>query len=128
IRALLLTFFFRNYQPLIENGHIFIARPPLYQVKSGGSRKFFYSEEELQKYLQSRETKPTVQRFKGLGEMNPNQLWDTTMNPENRILKKVTINDALEADEIFSTLMGSDVAARRDFIKENSNRITNLDI
>lgn len=128
IRALLLTFFFRNYEPLIEEGHIYIARPPLYQVKSGGSRKFFYSDQELQSYMQDRKTKPSVQRFKGLGEMNPDQLWDTTMDPEERILKKVTINDALEADEIFTTLMGNDVAARRDFIKENSNRITNLDV
>ncbi len=128
IRALLLTFFFRNFEKLIEEGKIFIARSPLYQAKSGNSRKFFYTEEELNEYLSGSKKKGSVQRFKGLGEMNPSQLWETTMDPENRIMKKVTIDDALEADEIFSTLMGSDVSARKKFIKENSSRITNLDI
>lgn len=128
IRTLLLTFLFRNYEPLIRDGNIYIARPPLYQVKSGNSRKWFYTDAELKKYREQRKTKPSVQRFKGLGEMNPAQLWDTTMNPENRILKRVTINDGLKADEIFSTLMGSDVSARKNFIKENSSRITNLDV
>lgn len=128
IRALLLTFFYRNFQPLIDEGYIFIAQPPLYRVKSGNSKKYFYTEQALEKYQSNRKTKASVQRFKGLGEMNPTQLWDTTMNPENRILKLVTVKDALQADDLFSTLMGSDVQARKNFIKENSNQITNLDI
>lgn len=128
IRALLLTFFYRNFQPLIDEGHVFIAQPPLYKVQSGNSKKYFYTDEALAEYREERSTKVSVQRFKGLGEMNPTQLWDTTMNPENRILKQVTIKDALQADDLFSTLMGSDVNARKNFIKENSNQITNLDI
>ncbi|MBS3814110.1 DNA topoisomerase (ATP-hydrolyzing) subunit B [Candidatus Bipolaricaulota bacterium] len=129
IRALLLTFFYRNFEPLIREGHIFIAQPPLYKVQSGNSKQYFYTEQDLDEYLSERKTKPSsVQRFKGLGEMNPSQLWETTMNPENRIMKEVSIKDALEADELFSTLMGSDVQARKNFIKENSSQITNLDI
>ncbi|MBS3813667.1 DNA topoisomerase IV subunit B, partial [Candidatus Bipolaricaulota bacterium] len=128
IRALLLTFFYRNFQPLIDAGHVFIAQPPLYKVQSGKSKQYFYTDEALTEYRDQRKTKISVQRFKGLGEMNPTQLWDTTMNPENRILKKVSVKDALQADDLFSTLMGSDVQARKNFIKENSNQITNLDI
>ncbi len=129
IRALLLTFFYRNFQPLITDGHVFIAQPPLYKIQSGKTKHYFYTDEELQNYLEDRERKPSsVQRFKGLGEMNPSQLWETTMNPGNRIMKEVSVKDALEADELFSTLMGSDVDARKNFIKENSNQITNLDI
>jgi DNA gyrase subunit B len=129
IRALLLTFFYRNFEPLIREGHIFIAQPPLYKVQSGNSKQYFYTDQDLNEYLSGRKTKPSsVQRFKGLGEMNPSQLWETTMNPENRIMKEVSIKDALEADELFSTLMGSDVQARKNFIKENSSQITNLDI
>ncbi|MCF7890196.1 DNA topoisomerase (ATP-hydrolyzing) subunit B [Candidatus Bipolaricaulota bacterium] len=129
IRALLLTFFYRNFEPLIEDGHVFIAQPPLYKVQTGKSKQYFYTDEALQEFMANRKRKPSsVQRFKGLGEMNPLQLWETTMNPENRIMKRVSVKDALEADELFSTLMGSDVQARKNFIKENSNQITNLDI
>ncbi|MCR4391220.1 MAG: DNA topoisomerase (ATP-hydrolyzing) subunit B [Candidatus Acetothermia bacterium] len=128
IRTLLLTFFFRNLRPLIEHGHVFIAKPPLYLVQKGQNRTYLYTEEELQARQAEGDGKLTVRRFKGLGEMNPEELWETTMNPETRILRQVTIRDALEADEIFTTLMGNDVALRRDFIRENAHRVAALDI
>ena len=128
IRTLLLTFFFRNFRPLIERGYIYIAKPPLYQVKRGKERLYFYDDAELERFREENDGKFEVKRFKGLGEMNPEELWETTMNPERRILKRVTINDALEADELFTLLMGSEVGPRRDFIKENADKITNLDI
>ncbi|MFQ5793911.1 MAG: DNA topoisomerase (ATP-hydrolyzing) subunit B [Candidatus Bipolaricaulia bacterium] len=128
IRTLLLTFFFRNLRALIEGGHIYIAKPPLYQVKRGRQVEYLYSEQELEEYRKQADGNLTVKRYKGLGEMNPEELWETTMNPEHRILKQVEIRDAVEAEEIFSILMGSEVAPRRDFIKENSDKITNLDI
>ncbi|KUK27458.1 MAG: DNA gyrase subunit B [Acetothermia bacterium 64_32] len=128
IRTLLLTFFFRYLRPLIENGHVYIAQAPLYLVQKGKERRYLYSEEELEELRAKEDGKVMVRRFKGLGEMNPDELWETTMNPETRILKKVTIRDALEADEIFTTLMGQDVGARRDFIRENAHRVAVLDI
>jgi DNA gyrase subunit B len=128
IRTLLLTFFFRNLRPLIENGHLYIAKAPLYLVQKGTTRKYLYSEEELRDFLAQNDGQWTVRRFKGLGEMNPEELWETTMNPATRILRKVTIRDALEADEIFTTLMGHDVVRRRDFIRENAHRVLSLDI
>ncbi len=128
IRTLLLTFFFRNLRPLIEQGHVYIAQPPLYSVQMGKERVYLYSEEELERFRQEADGKYTVRRFKGLGEMNPRELWETTMNPETRVLKKVTVRDALEADEIFSTLMGPDVSLRRAFIQENAHRVAVLDI
>jgi DNA gyrase subunit B len=128
IRTLLLTFFFRNLRPLIERGHVFIAQAPLYLVQKGGSRVYLYSDEELAALRAAGDGKISVRRFKGLGEMNPEELWETTMNPGTRILKQVTIRDALEADEVFTTLMGSDVALRRDFIRENAHRVAVLDI
>jgi len=128
ICTLLLTFFYRFLPKLVENGHIYIAKPPLYQVKNGRKTLYFHSDEELEEYRRDHPGNFTVKRFKGLGEMNPHELWETTMDPENRVLKLIEIRDALEADEIFSTLMGSDVAQRRDFIWENSDKITALDI
>jgi DNA gyrase subunit B len=128
ICTLLLTFFYRYLRTLVEHGHVYIAKPPLYQIKEGKKVVYLYSDEELNRFRQDKNGRFTVKRFKGLGEMNPPELWETTMDPENRILKKIEIRDALEADEIFSTLMGSDVAQRRDFILENSDKITALDI
>ena len=128
ICTLLLTFFYRYLRTLIENGYVYIAKPPLYQVKEGKKTLYLYTDEELERFRAENDGRFSLKRFKGLGEMNPKELWETTMNPEQRILKKVEIRDALEADEIFSTLMGNDVALRRDFIWENSDKITTLDI
>ncbi len=128
ICTLIMTFFFRYLRALIENGYLYIAKPPLYQVKAGSKSVYLYTDEELDNYRAGSDGRFSVKRFKGLGEMNPRELWETTMNPENRILKKVEIRDALEADEVFSTLMGTDVGLRRDFIWENSDKITALDI
>ena len=128
ICTLILTFFFRYLTKLIEEGYVYIAKPPLYQVKHGKKVTYLYSDEELAQYRQEHAGNLALKRFKGLGEMNPKELWETTMDPEDRILKQVGIRDALEADEIFSTLMGADVAQRRDFIWENSDKITTLDI
>jgi DNA gyrase subunit B len=128
IRTLIMTFFFRYLRALIEHGHLYIAKPPLYQIVEGKNTVYLYSDEELEKFRVNHNSHFTLKRFKGLGEMNPKELWTTTMSPEQRILKKVEIRDALEADEVFSTLMGSDVNLRRDFIWENSDKITSLDI
>ena len=128
ICTLLLTFFYRYLRSLIEHGYVYIAKPPLYQVKESKKILYLYSDEELERFRADNDGRFSLKRFKGLGEMNPKELWDTTMDPEKRILKKVEIRDALEADEVFSTLMGSDVALRRDFIWENSDKITTLDI
>jgi len=128
ICTLILTFFFRFLPQLIEEGYVYIAKPPLYQIKNGKKVTYLHSDEELEEYRVEHPGNLALKRFKGLGEMNPQELWETTMNPDNRILKRVEIRDVLEADEIFSTLMGSDVAQRRDFIWENSDKITALDI
>jgi len=128
ICTLILTFFFRYLTKLVEEGYVYIAKPPLYQIKHGKRVVYLHSDDELERYREENSGNLAVKRFKGLGEMNPKELWDTTMNPEDRILKKIEIRDPLEADEIFSTLMGSDVAQRRDFIWENSDKITTLDI
>jgi DNA gyrase subunit B len=129
IRTLLLTFFFRYMEPLIEDGHLFIAQPPLYRIQAGRERHYVYTEDErdrLQKRLKAQ--KVTLQRYKGLGEMNPEQLWETTMNPEKRTLMQVTIEDAAAADRTFDMLMGSSVPPRKRFIQTHAKRVRNLDV
>lgn len=129
IRTLLLTFFYRYMRPLIENGHVYIALPPLYQVKKGKDRYYAWSDSELEKILDEvGRTGISIQRYKGLGEMNSEQLWETTMNPETRTILKLTIEDAVEADEIFTTLMGEKVEPRREFIEAHAKEVTALDI
>ena len=128
IRTLLLTFFYRYMKPLIEAGHVFIAQPPLYKVSKDKKVKYAYSEEELNKTLKEFGETAVIQRYKGLGEMNPDQLWDTTMDYENRTIVKITLEDAVEADNIFTLLMGSQVEPRREFIQSHAKEVINLDI
>ena len=134
IRTLLLTFFFRYMKPLVENGNIYIAMPPLYKIETGGQKKevtYAYTDEEKEKILKEKNLDPdkvNIQRYKGLGEMNPEQLWDTTMNPETRNIMKVNLEDEYTADEMFCVLMGSNVEARREFIEANAKYVKNLDL
>lgn len=130
IRTLLLTFFFRYMRPLVENGNVYLAQPPLYKLSKRGMQDIYcYTDEEMEKSLQEIGRDGIgIQRYKGLGEMNPEQLWETTMNPESRILVQVKLEDAIKADEIFTVLMGDEIAPRREFIEANAKYVKNLDI
>ena len=128
IRTLLLTFFFRYMRPLIENGNVYIAQPPLYKISKGKTDQYAYSDEQLNEILEETGKDVRIQRYKGLGEMNPQQLWETTMDPERRTILRVEMEDAVAADEIFTILMGDSVEPRREFIEANAKFVTNLDI
>ena len=130
IRTLLLTFFFRYMRPLVENGNVYLAQPPLYKLSRKWMKDVYcYTDEQLEQHLaELGRDGMNIQRYKGLGEMNPEQLWETTMNPATRTLVQVTMDDAVKADEIFTVLMGDEIAPRREFIEKNAKFVRNLDI
>ncbi|CAI8036300.1 DNA gyrase subunit B [Geodia barretti] len=127
IRTLLLTFFFRHMRELIDDGYLYIAQPPLYKASKGRRSNWLYAESELDNWMADT-SGINIQRYKGLGEMNPDQLWDTTMDPDYRLMLRVTAEDAISADDIFRTLMGEEVGPRRDFIRANALEVRNLDV
>ena len=130
IATLLLTFLFRYMRPLIEQGYVYLAQPPLYRIQTGRKIDYTYSEEEKDEYLAnlSSSRNPSIQRYKGLGEMNPDQLWETTLDPTTRQLLRGEIDDEFDADQIFTVLMGDAVEPRREFINENALSVQNLDV
>ena len=130
IRTLILTFFFRRMRALIDQGYLYIAQPPLYRLQSGKKIDYAYSEEEKDGLLigPSGKRSAQIQRYKGLGEMNPDQLWETTMNPESRQMLRVNIEDETDAQDVFSTLMGETVAPRKNFIQSHARSVVNLDV
>jgi len=132
IRTLLLTFFFRNFIDILKNGHLYIAQPPLYKIQKGKESYYAYTEGDKERILvqlgDANEKGLSIQRYKGLGEMNPKQLWNTTMDPNQRVMLKVTVEDAEKANNTFETLMGSEVYPRRKFIQSKAKEVKNLDI
>ena len=128
IRTLLLTFFYRYLKKILDLGYVYIAQPPLYKISKGKEEYYCYSDAELEAKMKELGDKVNLQRYKGLGEMNPEQLWETTMNPEKRILKKVLVNNAERAERLFTILMGIDVQQRRKFLEEHSGEAAFLDI
>ena len=128
IRTLLLTFFYRYMFELVAKGHIYVVQPPLYRIQKGKEIYYVYSDEEKNKLLEELGKNVIIQRFKGLGEMNPQQLWETTMNPETRKIVQITVEDAVEADRLFSILMGEHVEPRKEFILSHAREVRNLDV